>query len=125
MMQQKTDAQYADYLLRFMGQNGCQVIIPPEAASFSAELGTRGLWVSDANNEVLEGIQCVSGLMAKRKLRIHKHNCPQLVRGIEVYSWDEKAAMRGKEQPLKQDDDACDALRYGCLDKIPLYRYGG
>ena len=39
-MQQKTDAQYADDLNAFMGPNSaCQIIVPPEAASFKAELG--------------------------------------------------------------------------------------
>ena len=122
-MRQKTDSQYADDLQTFMGPNACQVIIPPEAASFKAELGTRGIWVTDANNEVLEGIQTVSGIMAKRKIRIHRR-CTGLIRGIETHAWDPQAAKRGKEQPLKQDDDFADCIRYGLHEKIPLWRYG-
>lgn len=122
-MQQKTDAQYADDLQSFMGpNNACQVIVPPEAASFKAELSGRGLWISDANNEVLEGIQTVAALMSTRKLRIHRR-CIETLKGIELYAWDKKAALRGVEQPLKQDDDAADMLRYATHEKIPRWRF--
>lgn len=123
-MRQKTDGQYADDLVDFMGHNkACQIILPPECASFHAELSQRGLWVTEADNEVLEGIQSVAGLMAKRKLRIHRKNCPNLVRSIPVYVWDQKAALRGVEQPLKVEDDPPDALRYGIHHKIPKWRF--
>ncbi len=124
-MRQKTDGQYADDLVEFMGRNrSCQVILPPECASFKAELLLRGIWVTEAENEVLEGIQSVSGLMAKRKLRIHRERCASLVSKIQTYCWDQKAALRGVEQPLKQDDDDPDALRYGVHRKIPRFRFG-
>lgn len=52
MMKQLTDAQYADELEKFMGPGGkgCEVRIPPEAASFRAECAGRGLWCVDADN---------------------------------------------------------------------------
>lgn len=122
-MRQKTDGQYADDLVEFMGRNNaCQVIVPPECASFEAELKLRGLWVTEADNEVLEGIQTVSSMFAKRKIRIHKKNCPNLIRSIPIYVWDTKAALRGLEQPLKVKDDAPDCLRYGVHNKIPRWR---
>lgn len=123
-MQQKTDAQYADDLMAFMGPEACQIIVPPEAASFRAELVMRGLWNSDANNEVLEGIQTVAGLMATKKLRIQR-KCVNTLKGIELYCWDPKAALRGEEKPIMVDDDAAAMLRYACHGKIPLWRYGG
>lgn len=124
MMQQKTDGQYADDLMAFMGPGqNCQVIIPPEAISFSLECSQRGMWVTDANNEVLEGIQTVSALMSRRKIRIHKQRCPYLIKGLELYAWDEKASKRGKEQPLKQDDDEADSFRYGLHEKVPAWRW--
>jgi len=43
-------------LLEFMGKNnGCQVIVPPEALSFRQELNNRGMWVMNADNEVPPG----------------------------------------------------------------------
>lgn len=120
---QKTDREYADDLAAFMGlNNACAVIIPPEAASFRAELIQRGIFVKEANNEVLPGIQTVSALMSTRKLMINQQHCPQLLRTIPIYRWNEKKAINGVEEPVKQDDDAVDALRYGLHGKIPRYR---
>ena len=122
-MRQKTNGEYADDLVEFMGPNGCQIIVPPEAASFRLELLSRGLWVSDANNEVAPGIETVASIMSARKLRVHRTRCAGLVKGIETYAWDPKKSARGKEEPLKVDDDDADALRYGLHEKIPIWRY--
>jgi PBSX family phage terminase large subunit len=122
-MYQKTDGQYAEDLVEFMGHNNaCEIILPPEAASFEAELRIRGLWVRQAENEVMEGIKTLSGLMAKRKIRYHKENCKNTIRDLINHCWDPKAAKRGIEQPLKQNDDGADCARYGVMGKVPLWR---
>jgi PBSX family phage terminase large subunit len=124
-MRQKTDGQYADDLLDFMGRNhGCQVIVPPEALSFRQELMNRGVWVTPADNAVSEGLQSVAGMMANRKLRVRKR-CVNVLRGIQTHVWDPNKAKRGVEEPLKQNDDEADALRYGVHTKIPKWRYAG
>ncbi len=124
-LRMKTDGQYADDLEQFMGGREHQVIIPPEAASLRAELVLRGFWVTDADNSVSEGIHTVSTMLSRRKLRISKVGCPELVRRVPTYAWDGKAALRGVEQPLKVEDDDCDALRYGLHGKIPNWRVCG
>lgn len=124
-MKQLTDGQYADRLEKFMGGRGKQVILPPEAASYATELTLRGFWVTDADNAVSEGIHTVSTLLSRRKLRISKTGCPRLVSRLPNYSWDGKAALRGIEQPLKVEDDECDALRYGVHGKILPWRVSG
>jgi hypothetical protein len=123
-MKQKTDKMYVDDLIEF-GAEGHQVIIPPEAASLKAEAVQRGLWVTDADNSVTEGIHTVSTLLACRKLRVSKRGCPELAKRIPNYAWDEKAAKLGKEQPKKIEDDDCDAFRYGVHGKIPQWRVIG
>lgn len=123
-LRQKTDGQYVDDLVAF-GAEKHQVIVPPEAASLKAELINRGLWVTDADNSVSEGIHTVSTLLARRKLRISKRGCPELAKRVPNYSWDAKAAKLGKEQPLKVEDDDCDSLRYGVHGKIPQWRVTG
>lgn len=123
-MRQKTDGQYVDDLIAF-GAEKHQIIVPPEAASLKAELIMRGLWVTDADNEVSPGIHTVSTLLAKRQLRISKRGCPELAKRIPNYSWDDKAAKLGKEQPKKVEDDDCDACRYGVHGKIPQWRITG
>jgi|ERR1700733_1152257 len=124
-MRQKTDGQYADDLEQFMGGTQYQVIVPPEAASLRAELVLRGFWVTDAENEVVEGIHTVSTLLARRKLRVNRDECPELAKRIPTYAWDDKAAKRGDEQPKKVEDDDCDALRYGVHGKIQQWRCTG
>ena len=124
-LRQKTDGQYCDDLEVFMGGRGYQVIVPPEAASLRAELNLRGFWVTDANNAVTEGIHTVSTLLSRRKLRVNKDQCPELAKRIPTYAWDAVAAKAGKEQPLKVEDDDCDALRYGVHEKIPAWRMLG
>ena len=124
-LRQKTDGQYCADLELFMGGRGYQVIVPPEAASLRAELNLRGFWVTDANNAVTEGIHTVSTLLSRRKLRINKDQCPELAKRIPTYAWDTAAAKRGEEQPLKVEDDDCDALRYGVHEKIPAWRMMG
>ncbi|WP_304459784.1 PBSX family phage terminase large subunit, partial [Alicyclobacillus sendaiensis] len=110
---QKEDAEYADDLLNFVGPERPRfVIVDPSAASFKVALRRRGLMVKDAENDVLEGIRMTATMIAKRKLRVNRDRCKNLIKEISGYVWDEKAAERGQEKPVKQNDHACDALRY-------------
>jgi len=123
-MRMKTDGMYADDLVAFGAQKS-QIIVPPEAASFKAELINRGFWVTDADNSVSPGIHTVSTLLNRRKLRVSLRGCPELSKRIPTYAWDTNAAKVGKEQPLKFEDDDCDSLRYGVHGKIPSWRVSG
>lgn len=129
-LQQKTDSQYADDLEEFLkgdpdrgipDASHHEIIVPPEAASFKAELRNRGLWITDADNDVSDGIRLVSSMMSLKRVRVHE-SCTRLINGIRNYSWDGKAAKRGEEKPLKQDDDETDAFRYGLKTKIKPWR---
>lgn len=122
---QKTDGQYADALAEFMGGVGMQgVVLDPAAASFAAELRLRGWLVIDADNDVENGIRATANLFNKRIIRVHKTRCPWLIKELGSYSWDEKAAMRGVEKPVKTGDHGCDALRYYIYTLVPSWRTG-
>ena len=118
---QLTDGQYCDLLTEF-GAKQCEVRLPPEAASLRAELVLRGFYITQADNSVTDGIHTVSTLLSRRKLKISKTGCPRLYKRVPTYAWDDKAAKRGEEQPLKVEDDECDALRYGIHGKVPMWR---
>ncbi len=119
---QKTDSEYADDLERFMGdKNPCEIIVDPSAASFIAELRSRGFYVSQANNDVLDGIRKVSTLLSKGQIRIHER-CSCLLDEMGTYVWDEKASMRGVERPVKEADHSQDALRYK-VNSLPDWRF--
>lgn len=119
---QKTDSQYADDLEEFLKDApDAMVIVPPECASFDAELAQRGIWKTDADNEVTDGIRIVSVLMARKKLRVHKR-CERLRSRIPAYAWDKKKSERGLEEPIKANDDEVDALRYFAKTRIQSWR---
>ncbi len=124
---QRTDAQYADDMTEFMGtapQDQCTVVVDPSAASFITELRSRGMYVKPADNEVSDGIRVVGSLLAKRNIRINKDNCKGLISEMQSYVWDDKAAERGEEKPVKQKDHGPDALRYYCYTVLPKWRIG-
>ena len=114
---QKTDSEYAEDLTGFANSEVLYYILDPSALSFKTELRKRGLRVKDADNEVLDGIRMTASLFASRKLLVHER-CKRLIAELQGYIWDEKAALRGVEQPVKVNDHACDALRYFCKTMI-------
>ena len=48
--------------------------------------------------------------------------CTGLLDELGTYLWDEKAALRGEEKPVKQNDHALDALRY-YVNSLPDWRF--
>ena len=100
------------------------VVVDPSAASFITELRSRGMYVKPANNEVADGIRVVGSFLAKRNIRINKDNCKGLISEMQSYVWDDKAAERGEEKPVKQKDHGPDALRYYCYTVLPKWRIG-
>ena len=117
MMSQKTDGQYADDLTKFIAACNCKqpprIIVDPSAASFKAELNVRGgFFVTNADNDVLDGIRRTASALHQRKIRVHRSNCPNTVREHPNYAWDPAKAKLGVEEPVKKADHTCDALRY-------------
>ena len=120
---QKTDSQYADDLVDFLGEeNDCQIIIDPSAASFIAELKNRGFRIKQADNDVRDGISVVATMIQQRRILAERNNCKMLQSEVHSYVWDEKAKLRGVEQPLKEHDHAMDALRYLVKTLINRFR---
>lgn len=109
---QKTDAEYADDLKKFLnGTKVKAVIVDPSAASFIAELRKRGYAVLKAKNDVEDGIRLVGTLLNQGRIRFFSC-CVNTIMEFASYIWDEKAAERGEDKPIKQHDHAMDAVRY-------------
>lgn len=109
---QKTDAEYADDLIDWLeGTKIRAVIVDPSAASFIAELRKRGFQVIKAKNEVEDGIRMVGTMLNLEKIKIAE-SCKNTIKEFASYVWDEKAAERGEDKPVKDHDHAMDALRY-------------
>ncbi|WP_394434520.1 PBSX family phage terminase large subunit [Streptomyces sp. SGAir0957] len=97
-------------------------IVDPSAASYIEQLHRDGVsGVTAADNAVVDGIRTVSSLFAGDRLRIHP-SAAGLIEEIPGYSWDDDAAEKGDDKPIKQDDHSCDALRYGVRTTEALWR---
>lgn len=119
-LRQKTDSEYADDLQEFVGDEPCTIIVDPSAASFIAELRSRGMYVVPADNEVLGGIRKTATLLQRREIQVNE-KCRTVLDEFGAYVWDEKAAARGEERPVKQFDHSMDALRY-YVNSLPDWR---
>ena len=109
---QKTDAEYADDLKKWLdGTRIKAMIVDPSAASFIVELRKRGYKVIKANNDVLDGIRLV-GMLLNLEMLIFSSSCTETIKEFASYIWDEKAAEHGEDKPVKQHDHGCDAVRY-------------
>ena len=89
----------------------------PAAASFIAELKKRGYNVKKARNDVLDGIRFVAMLLNQDKI-VFLRCCENTIKEFASYIWDEKAADRGEDKPVKVRDHAMDAVRYMCYTMI-------
>ena len=119
---QKTDQEYADDFMEFMGDVSATVLVDPSAASFIVALRQRGVYVRDADNDVLDGIRRVGVLLKRRVLLVNERTCMGLIDELGTYMWDDKAALRGEEKPIKQQDHGPDALRY-FVNYLPDWRF--
>lgn len=96
--------------------------VASKLSEYKPDVGS--LSISAANNSVREGIEHVKYLLksdpklkGQCRLYVHKQRCPNLVREMRGYRW-EQGSDTGKNprdssgKPLKKGDHACDALRY-------------
>lgn len=74
-----------------------------------------------ANNDVAGGIGKIKSLLKTHKIFIDKH-CVNLIREMQAYRYEkDKINKNPTEKPVKQDDHAPDALRYG-LTNLHIFR---
>ena len=111
---QKTDSEYCDMLLEFIGQDRVTAVyVDPSASSFIVALRRvpkRMFHVRTADNAVLDGIRVTMNQLTKEKVVIqdNKSNAP-LLDELADYVWDEK---KEDDLPKKINDHHVDALRY-------------
>lgn len=116
----KSPRRYADDMVRFASQSTRKpdcVVVDPAAEGFILQLREQApsLRIRHAHNAVLEGIQLVASAFDAGLIRIHPR-CKCLIDELHGYAWDPNAQERGEDKPIKQNDHACDALRYGMME---------
>ena len=122
-MRRKTDFEYASELQQWLGDvrnpgpHDVRGMVPPllavdpSAASFRVQLAQLGIDSAAADNNVIPGIRDVGSVIAADRLYVCE-DAKYLIDEIPSYSWDDKAAKAGKDEPVKVDDHGCDQLRY-------------
>lgn len=109
---QKTDAEYSKDLKQFVkGLKVVSIIVDPSAASFKAQLKKDGFRVMDAKNDVLNGIRNMATALSDGMI-LYNDVCKETIREFSSYVWDEKAANRGEDKPVKENDHHLDGDRY-------------
>lgn len=111
--QPRAPSDYARDFVDFIGDVDVKKIyIDPSAKGFITELKKLGVRrIEEADNSVLPGIESVS--VALKELRLFvSQKCKETLKEFMSYIWDDKAAQRGEDKPVKKHDHAMDALRY-------------
>ncbi len=100
--------------------------VDPSAAPFLTEWRQQTRQTPQkANNDVLKGISDVATLLdyPQPKLVFVGGAAPILWEEMSGYVWDSNAAVKGVDKPVKVDDHAVDALRYGVRGVRRVYGF--
>lgn len=104
-----TDSELADQLASWLDTQPDPewLFLDPSAKSFHLELYQRGHHnLAKATNDVIDGIRTVASLLASDRMRV-VDTCTNLIGEIPGYRWDDKAAEKGEDKPVKVDDHFC------------------
>ncbi|MEU6057992.1 PBSX family phage terminase large subunit [Streptomyces sp. NPDC047097] len=125
---QLTDIEYSERMRAWLGDvpgvgpvRPQFVTVDPSAASFSAQLRRDRLTPTPANNAVLDGIRTMSSLLSAGKLLVHE-SCKSLIAEMPGYAWDDKAAQKGEDKPIKVADHGIDSIRYALYTTRALWQ---
>jgi hypothetical protein len=85
----------------------------PSEPAYIADCIKAGIPMQAADNDVDPGLQEVASAL-KGGMTISP-DCTGLLGEIPGYTWKPNRGGGFKEEPIDINDDACDALRYGCM----------
>jgi len=97
-----------------------KVFPDPENASGIAALKAKGVNLREVNKNkgsVVSGISKVQELIKQGRLKVLS-NCVNVIREFEGYSYPDDKGKMASENPLKENDDAMDALRYVLMTDV-------
>ena len=121
---QMTVAQLSAKLKDWIGPRRPEwICVDPSAEVLEVQLYYDGFQnLMHADNAVLDGIRMMASLLATDQLLIHS-KCVGLIEEMPSYAWDDKAAERGDEKPVKAGDDGVDAARYAIRTTANAWQY--
>lgn len=97
-----------------------KVYADPENASGIAALKKRGVstrTVIKNSGSIISGIQKVRELLKQNRIRVLA-KCINVIQEFESYSYPEDKGKIANEKPLKEGDDAMDAIRYVLMTEV-------
>lgn len=99
-----------------------RIFIDPAAKGFINQCAQVGIKkIAKAQNDVGQGIDFMATLLTSGFYRI-SFRCKFTIQGFAMYAWDPKAQDRGEDKPVKKDDDAMDANRYGAFSNRRYFK---
>ena len=119
----KAPSEYARDFLKFLEEVHAEystklkyIFIDPSAQGFKLEIFKvlpryYHKMIVAAKNDVIPGIEAVSSLMEDNRFYVMA-SCENVLKELESYAWDSKAADRGEDVPIKQFDHTLDGIRY-------------
>lgn len=133
---QKSPSEYADDFIKLTDRlhedykcSYFRAFIDPSAAGLAEEIKRRSVYcdyqvqILPAQNDVAVGIQRVQKCLSYGILSVSPTQ-EKLDWELGLYEYDKKSIEKGREIPVKENDHACDALRYlvmGMWSKIKYF----
>lgn len=115
----KPALMHAKGIKALMGVEKPRHAIDRSQLQMQIELAQHGLFATPAENDVVAGIERVKSWAMVGRLWIVKSRCPRLIRESTRYRWKDTASTKdeskGRQEPIKKDDDILDALRYALM----------
>ena len=132
---QKSPSEYAGDFIQLTDQlhekykcSCFYAYIDPSAAGLAEEIRRRSkacsydVVIKKAENDVKVGIQRVQKCLSYGVLQISPMQ-PKLDWEMGLYEWDKDSIEKGKEVPVKENDHACDAVRYCVMGMWTKIKY--
>lgn len=110
-----------DEIIEYAASLGGTYYYPDPAEPDRIEMLRRArLNVRDVSKDVEAGIDAVRSVFKEKRLHIHS-SCVNLINELETYRYGEKKPDKNEpETPIKENDHACDALRYMIYMQSPV-----
>lgn len=106
----KTDSEHYKSVENLAGDRNIQtIVIDPSANSFKEEIWRNNRFdCFDADNSVIDGIRITDTMLHDGTIKIST-DCSNTIMEMGMYRWDNK---EDKDQVIKENDHAMDAMRY-------------
>lgn len=117
----KTNSELIDYIITIKAD---AVYPDPAEPDRIKEMQDRGLNVQEVSKDIEKGVDSVVQLFRTGRLHVHK-DCISLISELETYRYPDKRPNNNEpETPIKENDHACDAIRYALFNSQPIVEDG-